>query len=295
MAALRAEMQLLPAASARAGQLRDQMRYLVNQARDLRAEIDSLRSLCPNLRQLEQAHQDALQQVRNLENQMLAPGISRARQAAIRNSQDMRNGRAAVAQTQRQLRAAYNEIDRLAPAMYRDAAIRFRSTYTGGPYPAGRFGRGGELWSSSAAYRSGQVRAERIFRQAARKAGLDLKSLVDEIVYVPGASSPFFAVRNGRVIVGLNDLAVFGRDPSLKLIKALHEIYHAQVHRMGGDAVVFSQYSSPLRRGYAEEIFVESQARQALRDVLSLRALRNSIEYENYFRRKLNLPEIPLP
>jgi RHS repeat-associated protein len=163
--------------------------------------------------------------------------------------------------------------------------MKFRSTYQGGPYEAGRFGRGGTLWENDAIYRSGQVRTERLVHEAGRQLGVDVGSLVDEIVYVPGSKAPFFVTQNGRRIVALNEAAVFGGDESLRLLKAAHELGHANA---------FTNRSLIGRLSYeAEEILVESQARAALSTQLSPRALRNSIQYENDFRALLGMPLLP--
>ena len=128
--------------------------------------------------------------------------------------------------------------------------IRFRSTYQGGPYPAGRFGRGGTLWDADAAYRSGQVRAERLIHEAGRRLGVDVRTLADEIVYIPGADAPFFTVQNGRRILALNERAVTGADESLRLLKATHEVGHARVYNNP------AAFGGPLTYE-AEEVLVE--------------------------------------
>jgi hypothetical protein len=111
--------------------------------------------------------------------------------------------------------------------------------------------------------------------------------LVDEIVYVPGAKAPFFVEQNGRRILGLNERAVFGTDESLRTLKAAHELGHAEVAGTPGMSGALSYE--------AEEVFVESRARQALAPVLSRRALRNSVQYENDYRALLGLPLLPVP
>jgi hypothetical protein len=163
--------------------------------------------------------------------------------------------------------------------------MKFRSTYQGGPYEAGRFGRGGTLWNADAAYRSGQVRAERLIHEAGRQMGVDVHGLVDEIVYVPGAKAPFF-VPESRILA-LNERAVFGSDESLRLLKAAHELGHAEVAGAPGLGAALSYE--------AEEVLVESRARAALGSSLSRRALRNSVQYENDYRALLGLPLLPVP
>jgi hypothetical protein len=96
-------------------------------------------------------------------------------------------------------------------------------------------------------------------------------------------------------IVALNKGAVFGADPSLRLQKALHELGHAYVESQGGTASVFSHYATAKLRYYAEEVFVEGFARRTLQSQLSLRTLRNSVAYENFYRNKLGLPLLPSP
>jgi len=167
-------------------------------------------------------------------------------------------------------------------------AMRFRSIYQGGPYQAGRFGRGGTIWDAAdATYRSGQVRAERIVHEAGRQLGVDVHALVDEIVYVPGAKYPFYVEQNGRRILALNQRAVFGTDESLRLLKAAHELGHA---RVASNAALSAALSYE-----AEEVLVESQARAALAPNLSRRALRNSLQYENDYRALLGLSPLPVP
>jgi hypothetical protein len=68
---------------------------------------------------LEQAQETALNTVRDLENQMLRPGISRASAANIRNGQAMRDARAALAQARQQLGTAYAQIQQQAPSVIR--------------------------------------------------------------------------------------------------------------------------------------------------------------------------------
>jgi RHS repeat-associated protein len=165
--------------------------------------------------------------------------------------------------------------------------VRYRSIYTSGPYSVGTWGRRGSFWLTSAAYRTGQVRTERIVHDAARRLGVPVRALVDEILYVPFADAPQFVVQNGRRIVILNWRAVHGADESLRLMKAAHEVGHAMVHASRATLGTMS-YA-------AEEILVESQARTALAGILTRRALRNSIRYENQFRTRLGLPPLPVP
>jgi hypothetical protein len=170
-----------------------------------------------------------------------------------------------------------------------DVALKSRSIYQGGPYPAGRFGRGNALWQQDATYRSGQVRTERLIHQAGRAHGVDVHSLADEVIYVPGADNPFFATQSGNRVLALNQNAVFGSDESLRLLKAAHEVGHARVYNNP------ATFGGPLTYE-AEEILVESLARQVVGPSnLSNRALQNSILYENFFRQLEGLPSLPLP
>ena len=159
--------------------------------------------------------------------------------------------------------------------------LSYRSKYQGGPYPRGQFGRGGPLWQQDSTYRSGQVRAERIVHDAGRQMGLNVHQLVDEILYIPESRSPFFTVENGQRILGMNKNAVFGSDPSLRTLKAGHELGHAYVY---DNRHIVGSLSYE-----AEEIAVEGLARNKLGNSLSQRALRNSIRYENTFRKILVL------
>ena len=199
------------------------------------------------------------------------------------------SGTVPVAQGGRQVlrlgRSVVNRVpNALAPAK---GVMRLRSTYQGGPYQAGRFGRGGTLWRTDPTYRSGQVRAERIVHDAGRRMGIDVRNLVDEIIYVPRAKAPFFVVQNGRRILALNERTVYGSDKSLRLLKAAHELGHAKV------------YNNPCLRNRlsyeAEEIYVESMARQALGSTLTPEAWRNSVMYENWYRQLLGRPLLPVP
>ena len=76
-------------------------------------------------------------------------------------------------------------------------------------------------------------------------------------------------------------------DKTRRLLTALHEVGHARVH-------------AGLARGLsyeAEEILVESLARQTLQlqGKLSPRAFRDSILYENFYRKLIGLPELNVP
>ncbi len=163
----------------------------------------------------------------------------------------------------------------------------FRSTFQSGPYAAGRFGRGGELWQTQAVYRAGQVRTEWLVHEAGRWLGVRVRLLADEILYIPGARAPFFAVVNGRRFLALNRSAVNGSDETLRLLKAIHEVGHARVY---GNPGLFGRMSYA-----AEEIFVESTARMLLAPYLTRSAFRNSIKYENFWRAAQGFPPLPVP
>jgi hypothetical protein len=170
--------------------------------------------------------------------------------------------------------------------LVRGSPVAARGTLRG-RYWGGRLGRGGTRWQNEAVYRSGQVRAERLVHEAGRATGLDVAALVDDIVYVPHARSPFFDVVAGRRVLGLNRPAVYGESASLRLLKAGHELGHALVHGRG------------LRMAYAlEEVYVESFARTRLSRAtggLPRGVMRNSVRYENGWRARHGLPTIPLP
>jgi len=163
----------------------------------------------------------------------------------------------------------------------------FRSTFQSGPYAAGRFGRGGELWQTQAVYRAGQVRTEWLVHEAGRWLGVRVRLLADEILYIPGARAPFSAVVNGRRFLALNRSAVNGSDETLRLLKAIHEVGHARVY---GNPGLFGRMSYA-----AEEIFVESTARMLLAPYLTRIALINMIRYENRWRSAMGLPSISIP
>ncbi len=146
------------------------------------------------------------------------------------------------------------------------------------------WGRGSPSWRASSVYRGGQARAEKLVHEAARRMGANLGTLVDEIDSVLTHISPKFRVMAGtrRRVIILNRAAVYGKGASLKLLKAAHEVGHAQVCQWG------------LRLKYAvEEALVEGMARKALRGALSPFAQRaTKANQESWLRQARLSPQL---
>ncbi|VTS07772.1 hypothetical protein [Tuwongella immobilis] len=84
------------------------------------------------------------------------------------------------------------------------------------------------------------------------------------------------------------DVAALGLQDTQDALTAAHEVGHARVHNNP------AAFGGPLTYP-AEEVLVESAARNALAPDLSRAALRNSIRYENRWRVAAGLPPLPVP
>jgi len=111
------------------------------------------------------------------------------------------------------------------------------------------------------------ARVTALLDEAAAASGVDLSKLVDEILYVQGASS--FEVIGGRRVLAIGSNA-FGRTRAGQLVEAAHEIAHAQyfdryfARRLGFTEAVEEYFSLERSFGtplYArEEVLVERLA-----------------------------------
>ncbi len=284
IAALRAEIRATTS-TARLRQLNAQVDGLLAEASVLNAEIRSLRDLRPDLGVLEQNHERALRDVRNLENQMLAPGISRAQQAAIRTGQAMRDARTAVAEARRQLDGAYNEIHRL--ALRRPVDIG-PVTAQGARYR--RLVQGGVEVGGNGINQSLQARAERALELALERLGLSSQRQNIEIVFSRTATEPVTEIVNvgGRNIVRITiDYATLASRSRYRLLVITHEAAHAErwfmlVQRLGESRALEAWNRASIwgSRSYAlDEILVELRARNAIRDLLNSDVIQYSEAY----------------
>ena len=126
----------------------------------------------------------------------------------------------------------------------------------------------------------GQERAEKLFQKAADIANIDLWKYVDRVTYEPGETDPhFFITRGGRRVIHVDPATLSGPTEN-QLIRAYHEITHAQkcyhfVQRdFGGDfAAAWSAWDALTKNEFVysfDEVIAERMAVQRVEKYLGV-------------------------